>query len=77
MYSTSLETILVDRIATAVISVCIKKIKIGENFCTAILMLKMEENTQHFQCIKFCYFKKGNNTIEMQKIYVQCMEKVL
>ena len=27
----------------------------------------MEENTQHFQHIMLYYFKKGKNTIEMQK----------
>ena len=34
------------------------------NFCVAILILKMEENKQHFQHI---YFKKGKNATEMQK----------
>ena len=33
----------------------------------AILILKMEENMQHFQCIMPYYFKKGKNTTEMQK----------
>ena len=27
----------------------------------------MEENMQHFQCIKFYYFKKGKNATEMQR----------
>ena len=36
------------------------------NFYTAILILKMEENT-HFQCNVLYYFKKGKNTTEMQK----------
>ena len=37
------------------------------NFRAAILILKMEENTQHFWCIMLYYFKKGKNTTEMQK----------
>ena len=37
------------------------------NFCAAILILKMEENTQHFWCIMLYYFKKGKNATEMQK----------
>ena len=37
------------------------------NFCVAILILKMEENMQHFQHIMLQYFKKGKNTIKMQK----------
>ena len=37
------------------------------NFCTVILTLKMEENTQHFWHIMLYYFKKGKNTNEMQK----------
>ena len=37
------------------------------NFCAAILVLKMEENMQHFWHIKLYYFKKGKNTTETQK----------
>ena len=37
------------------------------NFCVAVLILKMEENKQHLQHIMLYYFKKGKNTIEMQK----------
>ena len=38
----------------------------------------MEEDTQHFWCIMFYYFKKGKKTTEMQKKkIVQGMEKVL
>ena len=37
------------------------------NFCAAILILKMDENTQHFQHIMLHYFKKGKNATEMQK----------
>ena len=47
------------------------------NFCAASLVLKMEENTQHFLRIMFYYFKKGKNTTEMKKKFVQCVEKVL
>ena len=36
------------------------------NFCVAILILKMEENMQHFWHVMLCYFKKGKNTTEMQ-----------
>ena len=37
------------------------------NFCAAILILKMEEDTQHFPHIMLHYFKKGKNMTEMQK----------
>ena len=37
------------------------------NFCVAILILKMEENVQHFWHIMLYSFKKGKNTTEMQK----------
>ena len=37
------------------------------NFCAVILILKMEENTQHFHHIILYYLKKGKNTTEMQK----------
>ena len=37
------------------------------NFCVAILILKMEEKKQHFWHIMLYCFKKGKNTIEMQK----------
>ena len=37
------------------------------NFCVVILILKMEENKQHFQHIMLYYFKKGENATEMQK----------
>ena len=36
------------------------------DFCVAILILKMEENT-HFRYIMLYYFKKGKNAPEMQK----------
>ena len=37
------------------------------NFCAAILILKMEENTEHFWHIKLYYFKK-NATETQEKI---------
>ena len=36
------------------------------NFCAAILILEIEENT-HFQHIMLYYFKKGKNATETQK----------
>ena len=50
------------------------------NFYVAILILKMEENKQHFQHIMLYYFKKGKKATETQKKknpFVQCMEKVV
>ena len=37
------------------------------NFCAAILIVKMEENMQHFQHIILYYFKEGKNATETQK----------
>ena len=37
------------------------------NFCVAVLILRMEENTQHFWHIILYYSKKGKNATEMQK----------
>ena len=37
------------------------------SFFAAILLLKMEENTQHCWHIVLYYFKKGKNTTETQK----------
>ena len=37
------------------------------NFCVAILILKMEENTQYFQYIMLYYFKKSKSTTETHK----------
>ena len=34
------------------------------NFCVAILILKVEENTQHFWHVMFYYFKIGKNATE-------------
>ena len=52
---------------TAVISVHLRKTSQLVNFCVAILILKMEENTQHVQHIMLYYFKKGKNATETQK----------
>ena len=46
------------------------------NFYAAILILKMEENAQHFWHIMLYYFKKGKNATEMQK-KKRFVEKVL
>ena len=45
----------------------LKKTSKSGNFGVAILISKMEENTQHFQHIMLYYFKKGKNATEMQK----------
>ena len=37
------------------------------NFCVPVLILKMEENTQHFQHVMLYYFKKGKNKTETYK----------
>ena len=37
------------------------------NFYAAILILKMEENMQHFQSVMLYYVKKGKNANEMLK----------
>ena len=48
------------------------------NFCVAILILKMEENIQHFWHTMLYYFKKGENTTEtQQKICAVCGEGVV
>ena len=47
------------------------------DFCVTILILKMEENKQHFWYILLCYFKKGKNAAENSKKIVQYMETVL
>ena len=55
-------------IVTAVISAGIKKTSLPKlpNFCVAILILKIEENT-HFWHIMLYYFKKGKHATETQK----------
>ena len=61
---------------TAVTSVCVKRKLIRLlHFCEAILLLKMEENKQHFWRIMLYYFKKGKNATKMQEKI--CVEKVL
>ena len=47
------------------------------NFCVVILILKMGENKQHFWHTTFIISRKVKNATEMQKKWVQCMEKVL
>ena len=42
------------------------------NFCIAILILKTEENTQHFWHIMLYYFKKGKVQLKHKKNI--CME---
>ena len=37
------------------------------NFCAAILILKVEEDIQHFWHIVLHYFKKGKNATETPK----------
>ena len=37
------------------------------NFCVVILIMKMEENKQHFWHIMLHYFEKGKNATETQK----------
>ena len=37
------------------------------NFCAAILILKLEDNMQHFQHIMLYFFKKGKHATELQK----------
>ena len=41
-----------------------------ENFCVAIVILKVEENKQQFWHIILCYFKKGENATETKNICV-------
>ena len=68
MSLTLFETISLDCTVTAIISACIKQnLSKLVNFCAAILILKMEENMQHFWHIMLYYFKKGKNKTEMQK----------
>ena len=48
------------------------------NFCAVILILKMEENTQHFGHIMLYDFKKGKDTTGTHtKKFLQGMEKAL
>ena len=53
---------------TAVTSACTKKnLRKLVNFCVVILILKMEENRQHFQHIVLYYFKKSKNATETHR----------
>ena len=45
----------------------LKKTSKSVNFCPTILILKLEEDMQHFWYIMLCYFKKGKNTTETPK----------
>ena len=47
------------------------------NFFAAILILKMEEDTQHFGVLCFIISRKVKMQMQYKKRYVQCMEKVL
>ena len=68
MSLTSFETILLDCIVTAVITaVHLKKTSKLVSICAAILILKMEENMQHFWHIMLYYFKTGKNAAVTQK----------
>ena len=67
---------LLDCTGTAVISLCIlKNLPKLVNFCAAILILRVEENTQHFWCTVLYYFKRGKNTIETQKLICAVYEE--
>ena len=69
MSLTSLETILLDCIVTAVIlSACILKklIKIGEFLCSHF-NIEDERKYATFQHVILYYFKKGKNATETQK----------
>ena len=67
LFLTSFKTILLDYVVTAVLSACIKKTAKLVNFCAAILIMKMEENTRHFWHVMLYYFKKGKSGSEMPK----------
>ena len=47
------------------------------NFCVAISLLKMKENTQHFWHFMLCYFKKGKNETHTKKICAACGESAV
>ena len=54
----------------------LKDYKIGEFLCSHF---NIEDGRRYatFWCIMLYYFKKGIKATEMQKLFVQCMEKVL
>ena len=66
---TSFETVLLDCIVRAVISVGIKKKNSSKlvNFCVAILILKMEGKKQHFWHFMLYYFMKDKKATETQE----------
>ena len=47
------------------------------NFCAAILIMKMEEDTQHFQLLCITISRKVKMQLKCKKRFVQCMERVL
>ena len=66
---TSFSTTLLDCIVTTIIyiSVHLKKTSKLENFCAAILILKMKEDMQDLGYIMLYYFKKGKHTTGTDK----------
>ena len=46
------------------------------NFCVAILILKMEENKQHFGLLCFIISRRAKMQLKRRKRCVRCMEKV-
>ena len=60
------ETTLLDCIVIVVISVCIKKIKIGE-FCVAILILKMEKIYHIFDILCFIISRKVETQLKCKE----------
>ena len=77
MSLTSFETILLDCIVTTVISICIfKKTLKLVNFCTGILILKMEENEQHFRLLCFVISRKVKNTTETHTLHKSSVQEI-
>ena len=76
MSLTSLKTVVLNCIVTAVISAYIKKTPAKlVNFCAAMVILKMEEDSNIFSALYFILSRK----VKMQPklTFVQGMEKVL
>ena len=46
-------------------------------FCVAIVILRLEENTQHFGILCFIISRKVKMQLKVQKRFVPCLEKVL
>ena len=76
LFLTSFETVLLDCIVTAVISVCIKKKSKLVNFCTVILILKIEEKSNIFRILCFIISRKVKRQLKHKNRFVQCVEKV-